>query len=179
MKTTFLLSLFFSSAVLFAQEKMLTKTGKITFEASMPSFEEITAINHIGSCILNSKTGEITCLVLMKGFRFKLALMEEHFNEDYIESNAYPKATFKGIIKGFNTNIIGTAPKEFKMKGKLAIHGKTKDIDTNVILRKVDEGIEIISAFNIDSDDYAIEIPTIISKKIAKNVSIKTEFLVK
>jgi hypothetical protein len=179
MKTTFLLSLFFSSAVLFAQEKMLTKTGKITFEASVPSFEEITATNHMGSCLFDPKTGEISSLVLIKGFRFKLALMEEHFNDVYLESNTYPKATFKGIIKGFNINIIGTTPKEFKMKGKLTIHGKTRVISTNVTLQKVDDGIEINSNFNIETNDYAIEIPAIIQKKVSKNVSIKTTFLVK
>ena len=179
MKITFLLSLFFSPVILLAQEKMLTKTGKITFEASVPSFEEITAINHMGSCLLNSKTGEITYLVLIKGFQFKLALMEEHFNEDYMESNSYPKATFKGIIKELSSSDIETTPKEFKLIGKLTIHGKTRDIATNAIVRKVDGGIEIISDFNINSDDYAIEIPTIISKKINKKIAIKTEFLVK
>ncbi|PWA05370.1 hypothetical protein DB895_07175 [Flavobacterium psychrotolerans] len=164
---------------MFAQDKMIAKTGKITFEASVPSFEEVTAINHIGSCLLNSKTGEIACLVLVKGFRFKLALMEEHFNENYIESNDYPKATFKGIIQGFNSNIIGTTPKQFKMKGKLEIHGKKKEIDTNATLRKTDGGIEIISDFNVNSDEFAIVIPSVVSWKVAKTVNIKTEFLVK
>lgn len=179
MKTTVLICVLILANLMYAQDKLIAKTGKITFEASVPSFEEVTAINHTGSCLLNSKTGEIACLVLVKGFRFKLALMEEHFNENYIESNEYPKATFKGIIQGFNSNIIGTVPKQFKMKGKLEIHGKKKDIDTNAILRKTDGGIEIVSDFNVNSEEFAIVIPPVVSWKIAKMVKIKTEFLVK
>ena len=162
-----------------AQDKKITKTGKIIFEASVPSFEEVKAKNEVVTCILNIKTGEIASLALMKGFRFKIALMEEHFNENYIESDKYPKATFKGIIEGFNWNIIGTSPKEFKMKGKLELHGKSKEIATNVILRKVDDGLEIISAFSVNPNDFNIKIPKIVSNKVAKTVNIKTEFLVK
>jgi hypothetical protein len=163
----------------FAQDKKITKTGTITFEASVPSFEEVKAKNETVTCILNTKTGEIASLALIKGFRFKIALMEEHFNENYLESSDYPKATFKGIIQGFNWNIIGTSPKEFKMKGKLELHGKSKEITTTVILKKVDDGLEISSDFDVNSDDFNIKIPKVVSKKVAKTVNIKTTFLVK
>ena len=102
-------------------EKKLTKTGTITFEASVPSFEEVKAKNEAVTCILNTDNGEIAALALMKGFRFKVALMEEHFNENYIESNKYPKATFKGKIEGFDVSKITTSPKEYNIKGKLEI----------------------------------------------------------
>ncbi len=72
------------------QEKKLTKTGTITFEASVPSFEEVKGKNTAVTCILNTSNGEIAALALMKGFRFKVALMEEHFNENYIESSKFP-----------------------------------------------------------------------------------------
>lgn len=163
----------------FAQDKKITRTGQIIFEASVPSFEKVKAKNKIVTCILNIKTGEIASLALMKGFRFKIALMEEHFNEYYVESDNYPKATFKGIIEGFNWNIIGTSPKEFKMNGRLELHGKSKKINTTVFLRKVDDGLEIISDFNVNPEDFNIEIPKIISHKVAKVVNIKTIFLVK
>lgn len=162
-----------------AQDKKITKTGSITFEASVPSFEEVKAKNESVTCVLNTKTGEIASLVLMKGFRFKIALMEEHFNENYIESDKYPKATFKGIIQGFNWNIIGTSSKEFKMNGKLEIHGKSNEISTVVLLRKVDEGLEIIANFNLNSDDFNIEIPSVLAKKVSKTIKVKANFLVK
>ena len=95
MKNITLLFVFtFLTLVINAQDKMQTKTGKITFEASIPSFEEVKATNETASCIIQLKTGKIASLALVKGFRFKAALMEEHFNETYIESNIYPKATF-------------------------------------------------------------------------------------
>lgn len=163
----------------FAQDKKITRTGTIVFEASVPSFEEVKAKNESVTCVLNINTGEIASLVLMKGFRFKIALMEEHFNENYIESDKYPKATFKGIIQGFNWNIIGNSPKEFKMNGKLELHGKSKEINTVVLLRKVGDGLEIISNFNVNSNDFNIEIPSVLAKKVSKVVNVKTKFLVK
>jgi len=163
----------------FAQDKKITRTGQIIFEASVPSFEEVKAKNEIVTCILNTKTGEIASLALMKSFRFKIALMEEHFNEHYVESDDFPKASFKGIIEGFNWNIIGNSQKEFKMNGVLELHGKSKKINTTVLLRKVGDGLEIISNFDLNPEDFKIKIPKIVSHKVAKTINIKTMFLVK
>lgn len=163
----------------FSQNKKITKTGTLFFEASVPSFEEVKATNDAVTCILNTKTGEIASLALIKGFHFRIALMEEHFNKFYINSDRYPKATFKGIIEGFNWDIIGKDPKEFKMKGKLELHGKSKKIATSVTLRKIDNDLEILSAFSVNSDDFNIKIPQIVKKKVSKIVTIKTAFLLK
>ena len=113
----------------------------------------------------------------MKEFRFKLSLMEEHFNEKYLETNDYPQAVFKGTIEGFNLNIIDHNPKEFKMKGDLKIHGKTKKINTIVVLRKIDGKLEIISKFSINITDFNIKIPEMLSMKIAETVNIKSQFV--
>ena len=100
-KTITLLTLIFCFLG-FSQDKKSTKTGEITFEASVPSFEEVKATNKGVSCILNTQTGEIAALTLVKSFKFKAPLMEEHFNENYMESSTYPKATFKGKILKFD-----------------------------------------------------------------------------
>lgn len=165
--------------ILLAQDKKITRTGTIIFEASVPSFEEVKAKNESVTCVLNIKTGEIASLALMRGFRFKVALMEEHFNENYMESDKYPKATFKGKIQGFDWTLLGNSSKEFKMKGILEAHGKSKEITTSVFLRKLGESIEIISDFNVNIKDFNIGIPKVISKKVAEIVNIKTHFLVK
>ena len=102
MKTKILSLLIVISLSSFAQTKMFTKSGKISFEASVPAFEEVKAKNESVTCVLNPSTGEIASLALIKGFRFKVALMEEHFNENYIESDTYPKAIFKGKIDNFD-----------------------------------------------------------------------------
>lgn len=180
MKNLSLLMLFIlSSSSLFAQDKMITKTGVINFEASVPSFEEVKAKNQTVTCILNTHTGEIASLALIKGFRFKVALMEEHFNEIYMESDLYPKATFKGKIEGFNWNTIGTSAKEFKMKGILELHGKSKEVEAMVTLKKVADGLEVLSDFNVNSEDFNIKIPKVVSNKVSKTVHIKTNFLLK
>jgi hypothetical protein len=160
-----------------AQVKMFTRYGLVNFEASVPLFEEVKSKNENATCTLNPKTGEITSIVFIKDFRFKIAMMEEHFNENYMESPDYPKAIFKGKIEGFNLNIIDTSPKEFKLRGTLKLHGKSKNICTPAILRKVDDKLEIISDFNVNSTDFNIRIPEILSVKVARTVNIKTLFL--
>lgn len=161
------------------QDRKITKTGQITFEASVPSFEEVKATNEAVSCVLNTKTGEIASLVLVKGFRFKIALMEEHFNENYIESNKYPKATFKGKLSNFDATALDTSPKKLKLSGTLELHGKSKEINTVAIISKKGNDIEIITDFDVNPDDFNIQIPKIVRQKVAKTVNIKTMFLLK
>lgn len=162
-----------------AQDKMLTKNGIVTFEASVPSFEEIKAKSNIASCIVNTNTGEIAALVLVKSFRFKIALMEEHFNENYIESDKYPKATFKGKIEGFDYSKITTEAKDFKINGKLELHGKSKDITIIAKIKRGKDGLEILSNFSVNSDDFDIKIPSVVSKKVSKKVNIALDFILK
>ena len=78
----------------YAQKKM-TRTGEVKFEASMPSFEEIAANTKTASCILDETNGDFVALILVKSFKFKAPLMEEHFNENYMESEKFSKATLK------------------------------------------------------------------------------------
>ncbi len=158
---------------------MITNKGIITFEASIPLYEENKAVNQTVYCILNTKTGEIKSLVLIKDFHFKIPLMEEHFNENYLESNHYPKAIFKGKIQGFNSNIIGNSPKEFNITGKLEIHGKRKEIVSTISIRKVNDNLELLSNFKVDLTDFNIKIPKILSMKIAETVNIETSYLLK
>ena len=179
MKKIVLFSLFFISTIGIGQNKMITKTGKITFEASVPSFEEVKAKNENVTCILNPKTGEIASLALIKGFRFKIALMEEHFNESYLESDTYLKATFNGKIENFDVTKLTATAKEFSLKGKLEMHGKTKEINIIAKIKKTEDGIKIDSSFDVNTDDFDIKIPTVVSKKVSKKVTIKFDFLLK
>lgn len=163
----------------FAQTKLVTKTGKITFEASVPAFEEVKAKNESVTCILNPATGEIASLALMKGFRFKVALMEEHFNENYVESDKYPKATFKGKIDNFDLSKLTATAKDYTIKGKLELHGKSKDITITAKIKKTDNGVEMDSNFTVNTDDFDIEIPSVVSKKLTKKVAVTLDFTLK
>lgn len=179
MKTTLFSLLILTSLNTFAQTKMLSKTGKLTFEASVPAFEEVKAKNESVTVVLNPSTGEIASLALIKGFRFKVALMEEHFNENYMESDTYPKATFKGKIENFDLSKLTAAPQNFTIKGKMEMHGKTKDISVTASIKKTADGIDIDSNFTLNTEDYDIAIPSVVSKKVSKKVSVKLDATVK
>lgn len=163
----------------FAQDKYLTKTGTVNFEASVPSFEEVKAKNKNTTAILNTKNGEFAALVLVKGFRFKNALMEEHFNENYAESDDFPKATFKGTISNFSFNKISTSPTTVTFNGSLTFHGETKTLENmalNISLSK-DNNILIEGDFIADVSDFAIEIPKVVSNKLSKEVAVSYQFI--
>lgn len=156
-----------------AQEKYLTKKGTIQFEASVPAFEEVKAVNNTVTAILNADKGEIAALALMKGFRFKNALMEEHFNENYIASDDYPKATFKGKIIDFDKNNIQN---KYTIQGTLTLHGTSKEISIEATTAVQEKIISISSSFTTKPADFNIKIPGIVSKKIAEEVQIFIDF---
>lgn len=163
----------------FGQKKLISKNGTVTFEASVPSFEEVKAKNDAVTFVINTSNGEIASLALMKGFRFKVALMEEHFNENYIESDKFPKATFKGKIEGFDYSKITNNPKEYKIKGTLELHGKSKEIDIKAMIAKKDNGLRLQSDFDLNSDDFDINIPSIVSNKVSKKVNVSLDVILK
>ncbi|WP_144214166.1 YceI family protein [Flavobacterium anhuiense] len=159
----------------FAQ-KLITKTGSIKFQASMPSYEEVAAENKSASAVLEQSTGDFAALVLIKGFRFKTALMEEHFNENYMESEKFSKATLKGKIDDFDISKISNTPKNFTLKGDLTIHGKTKPVTVTVKISKTANGVNAAGSFEAKPEDYGIEIPSLVRKKIADKVKIDYSF---
>lgn len=179
MKNIITLSLLLIASSLFAQDKLITKNGKVTFEASVPAFEEVKATNENVTCILNTKTGEMASLVLIKGFRFKIALMEEHFNENYMESGKYPKATFKGKLDNFDANKLTTTQSTYTLSGKLEIHGKSKEISTTAKVRKTDKGIEVITNFDVNASDFDVAIPSVVKNKVSNKILISNSFLLK
>ena len=167
----------FISTFSFAQSKYLTKNGTIGFEASVPSFEEVKAENNTATAILNTENGEFAALVLIKGFRFKNALMEEHFNENYAESDKFPKATFKGVINDFDS---GNLNKEYTINGTLTFHGKSKLLENiKIQISKNDELIIFSGKFSAKASDFDIDIPKIVRKKIAEDVEVSFKFELK
>ncbi|NVK52298.1 MAG: YceI family protein [Flavobacteriaceae bacterium] len=173
-----LLLLAIVSLQLNAQDKFYTKSGTLTFESSVPTFEEVKATNTKVTAVLKSD-GNIASLALMKGFRFKIALMEEHFNENYMDSDTYPKAKFSGKIKGFSTADLTEKASTYIILGKLTLHGVTKEISITSMIRKIGDSIYIDSKFSVTPEDFNIKIPSIVRKKIAKNVDVTVAFELK
>ncbi|PKB14973.1 YceI family protein [Flavobacterium sp. 5] len=160
----------------FAQ-KMITKTGSIKFQASVPSYEEVAAENKSVSAVLERSTGDFAALVLIKGFRFKVALMEEHFNENYMESEKFSKATLKGKIEDFDISKVTNASKNFTLKGDFTIHGKTKSLTVIAKVSKAANGVNVIGVFEVKPEDFDIEIPSLVRNKIADKIKINYNFL--
>ena len=160
----------------YCQSKYLTKTGSVSFEASVPSFEEVSAQTNTVTSILNVENGEFATLILVKGFKFKNALMEEHFNENYAESDKFPKATFKGVIKDFSLAML-VSQKNFQLNGELFFHGKSKKIENiHVTLIRDQNFIKIDGNFTVKSSDFNIEIPKIVRNKVSEIVNISFHF---
>ena len=159
-----------------AQTKYIDKKGKITFEASEELFEPVKATNESVTVILNIETNEIASLALMKSFRFKNSLMEEHFNENYIESETYPKATFKGKLLDFKLSELTENDTEVTVDGKIELRGKEKQILTTLKIKKSDDSIIIKGSFIVTPDDFDIEIPGIVKNKIANEIMVYLDF---
>ena len=164
----------------FAQNKYLTKTGIIEFEASVPSFEAVEAKNKAVTAIINGDNGEFAALALIKGFRFKNALMEEHFNENYAESDIYPKAKFKGNIIDFSIDSLTKESTSFFIHGELEFHGKTKTLkDIALDITFDNDVIKITGEFLVNASGFDIKIPKIVSNKIANDIKVSFEFELK
>ena len=173
MKNIYLLFLCISFTGI-SQEKYLTKSGVLNFEASVDAFEEIKASNSNVTAIFNAANGQIAALALVKGFRFKNALMEEHFNENYAESDLYPKAIFKGELVGFSLDALQTS---YSIQGTLSFHGITKSLENvSVEVKSSENSFTLQGTFEIAPNDFDIEIPKIVRSKIADSVAVIFEF---
>lgn len=175
-----LLILLFWFSPFYAQVKFITKTGVTEFEASVPSFEEVKAKNESTTAILNSINGEIAALILVKGFRFKNALMEEHFNENYAESDEFPKATFQGVINNFELSNLKELKSNYTLNGVLTFHGKSKEIvNENIEISLKNNMISLSGNFIVDVSDFEIEIPKVVSNKLSKKVYVTYHYNLK
>jgi polyisoprenoid-binding protein YceI len=177
MKRNFVVLLCFllSASVSFAQGKFYTKTGKISFYSKAP-LEEIEGKNKTVTAVLDSKSGAMQFAVQMKGFEFQKQLMQQHFNENYVESDKYPNAEFKGSItnnKEINYSKDGTYTA--KVKGKLTIHGVTKDVESTGTLKINGGKIDATSTFNVLTSDYNIKIPAIVKDKVSNTIKITVD----
>jgi hypothetical protein len=160
---------------IFSQGKYMTKSGFISFYSHTP-LEDIKADNNQVASIYDSGSGEIVFNVLIKSFKFDRALMEEHFNENYIESDKFPKASFKGKVNNASSIDLkkdGTYPAE--VEGDMTIHGVTKHVKTNGTFEVKDGKIHGKSKFQIDPTDYGIVIPSVVKNKFADKFEVTVD----
>lgn len=166
-------------AVLFSvtlnAQKFITKNGHIKFYSEAP-METIEAHNHQVNAALDAKTGDIVFKVLMKAFEFEKALMQEHFNENYVESDKFPNATFKGRVDNLeelNFDVAGDY--DVVIKGQLTIHGETKDVRESGTLSIRGDKVIAKSKFNVLLEDYKIKIPNTVINNISETIEITVD----
>ena len=164
MKKLLLTALLISSNFLTAQQ-YLTREARLDFDAGSP-LEDIEAFTESGSAVYDVNTGKIGSS-LMTSFQFKRALMQEHFNENYVESEKFPKASFKGIYSGDNVT------------GGLTIHGVTKEIRVPASLNKESGNFILVTSFDITLADFDVKIPSAVANKISKTASIQVQATLK
>lgn len=159
------------------------RSQKYTLEKSTVGFfsdaaiEDIKAENVKASSLWNASTGEVVFSVPIKDFEFEKSLMKEHFNEKYLESDKYPKATFQG--KFLNVKIGNEGEQEVSVSGKLTIHGVTKEINTTGSVEFKPTQIIARSKFIVRLEDYKIKIPQLVWQNIAEEVEVTVEFIYK
>jgi polyisoprenoid-binding protein YceI len=144
---------------------------QVTFYSKAP-LEDIEALNKGAIVVMNSSNNDIQIRITIQNFKFKNALMEEHFNENYMESQKYPTAGFKGKI---NEKIDYSVDGEHKVTvtGKMEIHGVTRDETYSGILTKKGNEITVNCKLKIKVADYNIKVPSLYVKNIAEVVDVE------
>jgi polyisoprenoid-binding protein YceI len=156
-----------------AQERFLTKNGMISFFSKTP-IENIEAENNQVLSIVDVSNGQMAIAILMKSFMFEKALMQEHFNENYVESDKYPKAIFKGDILDFD-KMVGLETTA-SIKGNLTMHGVTNETTIEAVIKRTVDLVEMTGDFFINLSDFDVKIPSIVKNKISQKIKVSFRF---
>lgn len=171
-----LLILLFFICISANSQKYATRAGKTSFIGSEQTFEQIKAVNDFSSAIIDSSSGDIAILLFINAFNFEIALMQEHFNENYMDSSKFPKATFTGNIQSFKINEITDSDQEYKINGVLTIRGIEKEVSLISKIRRSNEALLLKANFSVLTSDFDIKIPKVVRNKISKEIEIKVEY---
>jgi polyisoprenoid-binding protein YceI len=151
----------------------ITTNGEVSFFSKTP-MEDIEALNKNVSSIINTSTNEVAVQMRITNFVFPNKLMQEHFNENYLESEKFPSATFKGKIKeSVDLTVPGTYP--ITASGSATIHGVTRPIDLRGTIVSTGSTIALTCQFEVKLVDYKVDIPKIVFAKIAEVIKVSSK----
>ena len=163
---------FFAGTLTITAQIYTAKPGatSISFFSEAP-LENIEAVSKVVTIVMRPATNDIQARLSIQTFKFKNALMEEHFNENYLESEKYPDATFKGKI---NEKLDLTKEGETKVTitGIMDLHGVQKEVTMDGTVNKVGEELKLDSKFKMKVADYNIKVPSMYVKNIAEVVDV-------
>jgi len=172
MKKVILIIICFAFSTVGFSQKMMTRSGEIKFDATVPgAMDPVVAVSNTVSSIFDKTTADLVVQGLVKSFKFKSPLMEEHYNENYMESDKFPKTSFKGKLVGFDGK-----SGSYDVEGDLTIHGVTNKVKTKMTVT-AGAKTSIAGAFVIKLIDYKLEVPAMAKKTLAETakISIKLE----
>ena len=166
-----LVCLLFSSQI-FAQQ-YLSKNGNVSFFSEAP-IENIEAVNKKVTGVIDLRTGGFAFQIMIEDFVFPNSLMQEHFNESYMESDKFPNSTFTGVISDISTLDL-SKEQSIDVSGNFLLHGINRQMNMTATIFLKDEKLNISSQFDIVLDDFNIDIPKIMMYKIAEVINVNIE----
>jgi len=156
-------------------QKYFTRTAHISFYSHTP-IEDIKADNHSASMVFDVSTGQIEVSCAIKAFEFEKALMQEHFNENYMESTKYPNSTFKGKIEDIHSiSFTKDGTYTATATGKLTMHGVENAVSIPVTFIVKGDQITGTTAFIVNPNDYKITIPGAVKGKISESIEVNVK----
>lgn len=153
-------------------QKYIARNGYVRFFSEAP-LEDIEAVNHEGLSIFETGTNRIAFTIPIIHFEFAKKLMQQHFNENYLESEKYPNSTFQGVIIGFKE---AEGKQKLKAEGRMTIHGVTQNITVEGQGIKEGDQIMLEASFPIKLEDYKVKIPKVVLYNIAEVVDVTIKF---
>jgi hypothetical protein len=168
-----LLILFIWGCGLSAEAQKFTSSKSVITFFSDAAIEDIKATNKKGASIIDMSSGEMVFSIPVDQFQFKKSLMQEHFNEKYLETEKYPKATFQGSLEGFKKE---RPVQTVNARGVLTIHGISKPIEAVGTIEQKGKILVLRSKFIVVLEDYGIDRPQVLWQNIAEQVEVSLEF---
>ncbi len=171
------LQILFSVSLSAGGNRYFTRTGFISFISSTPLID-IEGTDRLVTSFLDIRTGEMVFSVFIKDFKFKLELAEEHFNENYMYSEQFPQAKFKGKIVNIGSiNFAEPGKYEARVEGMLTIKDRSNQVSVNGTFEVKDGKIAASSTFSVQLKDYNIGVPKIVDDKVAKVIPITVRMI--
>jgi len=152
-------------------QKMITRSGEIKFDATVPgAMDPVIANNNTVSSLFDKSTGDLVVQAMVKSFKFKSPLMEEHFNENYMESDKFPKTSFKGKVINYDSK-----SGNYEVEGELTMHGVTNKVKSKMEITNEGGKVVISGAFIVKLNDYKLEVPALAKKTLAETAKISVK----
>ncbi|MAZ30698.1 MAG: hypothetical protein CMP57_01230 [Flavobacteriales bacterium] len=165
-----LIILFLTFSFSLCAQRYMTRSAEVYFLSEKEALEIVEATNKQVGAVIDLGTAEIAFQIQLRAFHFKIALMEEHFNENYVESDLYPTATFRGKFTDLPEKI--SSEIQLQVQGEMDFHGRKRKMTLPVKVSMKKNILHGTSQFSLLCSDFEIDIPKIVSDKLANEIKV-------